>query len=216
MLNTITITAEDILKEVKLSCKIPEIVELILTRQIMNKYAEEAGIEVDDQALQATADTLRMVYKIPSAEQTWDWLKTHGLSLDDFEEIAYTSLISGKLAKHLFDNEVEAYFYENKLGYAGVIMYEIVLDDQDLAMELYYTIQEGETSFYDAAHKYIQDIELRRKGGYRGILNRQDLKPEVSAAVFSAHPPQLLKPIISSSGVHLILVEEIIEPTQGS
>jgi parvulin-like peptidyl-prolyl isomerase len=37
------------------------------------------------------------------------------------------------------------------------------------------------------------------------------LKPEISAAVFAATPPQVLKPIVTSSGVHLILVEEIIE-----
>jgi hypothetical protein len=47
-------------------------------------------------------------------------------------------------------------------------MYEIVLDDEDLAMELFYGIQEGEMSFYEVAHQYIQDMELRRKGGYRG------------------------------------------------
>ena len=49
-------------------------------------------------------------------------------------------------------------------------------------------------------------------GGYRGVLSRGDLKPEVSAAVFAANPPQLLKPITTSSGIHLILVEEIIKP----
>src|SRR4028118_788284 len=79
-------------------------------------------------------------------------------------------------------------------------------------MELFYAIQEGEMSFYDVAHQYIQDTELRRAGGYRGILRRKELKPEISPAVFAAKPPQVLKPIVTSSGVHLILVEEIIQP----
>jgi len=91
-------------------------------------------------------------------------------------------------------------------------MYEVVLDDEDLAMELFYGIQEGEMSFYEVAHQYIQDTELRRKGGYRGIVRRKELKPEISAAVFAAKPPQVLKPIVTSSGVNLILVEEIIQP----
>ena len=67
-------------------------------------------------------------------------------------------------------------------------------------------------SFYDVAHKYIEDKELRRKGGYRGILSRKDLKSEISAAVFAATPPKVLKPIVTSKGVHLILVEEILQP----
>ena len=91
-------------------------------------------------------------------------------------------------------------------------MYEVVLDDEDLAIELFYGIQEGEMSFYEVAHQYIQDTELRRKGGYRGIVRRKELKPEISAAVFAAKPPQVLKPIVTSSGVNLILVEEIIQP----
>jgi parvulin-like peptidyl-prolyl isomerase len=115
------------------------------------------------------------------------------------------------LTTHLFADKVEPYFYENQLDYAGVVMYEVVLDDEDLAMELFYSIQEEEMSFYDVAHKYIEDKELRRKGGYRGILSRKDLKSEISAAVFAATPPEVLKPIVTSKGVHLILVEEIIQ-----
>ncbi|AOX00286.1 hypothetical protein BJP34_13205 [Moorena producens PAL-8-15-08-1] len=61
-------------------------------------------------------------------------------------------------------------------------------------------------------HEYIKDTELGRSGGYRGIIKRQEFNPEISAAVFAAEPPQLLKPIVSSQGVHLILVEEIIQP----
>ena len=97
-------------------------------------------------------------------------------------------------------------------------MYEVVLDDEDLAMELFYAIQEGEMSFHEVAHQYIRDTELRRCGGYLGRVPRTDLKPEVSAAIFSATSslastsPQLLKPIITSKGAHLILVEEIIQP----
>ena len=45
------------------------------------------------------------------------------------------------------------------------------------------------------------------------ILNlSKNLKPKISAAVFATKPPQLLKPIITSKGVHLILVEEIVQP----
>ena len=45
-----------------------------------------------------------------------------------------------------------------------------------------------------------------------GSVKRKQLKPEISAAVFASNPPQLLKPIVTSKGVHLILVEEIVKP----
>ncbi len=212
MSQTITITNQDIFEQVKLSGKVPEIIDEIVQRQIILESAQEAGIKLRDEALQKTADAMRLMNGLQSVEDTWKWLQKHFLSIDDFEKIAYNSLISANLAKYLFADKVEPYFYENQIDYTGVVMYEVILDDEDLAMELFYSIKEGETSFYDVAHKYIQDTELRRKGGYQGIVCRKDLKPEISAAVFAAKPHQLLKPIVTSKGVHLILVEEIIQP----
>ncbi|MEQ9372394.1 MAG: peptidylprolyl isomerase [Coleofasciculus chthonoplastes F3-SA18-01] len=212
MSKAITISHEDILHQVKLSCQIPEIVEQIVTRKVIADAAAEAGIKVETEELQKAADSLRLISKLNSAEETRAWLQKNSLSLDDFEELIYNNVISGKLAHHLFADKIEPFFVEHQLDYAGVVMYEVVLDDEDLAMELFYAIQEGEISFYEVAHQYIQDTELRRKGGYRGIVQRKELKPEISAAVFAATPPQVLKPIVASKGVHLIFVEEIIQP----
>jgi parvulin-like peptidyl-prolyl isomerase len=212
MSQAITITNTDILQQIKLSCKIPEIIEQIVTHQIVTNAAKEAGINVETEELQEAADIFRLVNKLNSAEDTWVWLEKHGLSIDNFEEMVYTSVLFGKLSQNLFVDKIEPYFFEHQLEYAGVVMYEVVLDDEDLALELFYAVQEGEMSFYDVAHKYIEDTELRRKGGYLGTLRRKDLKPELSAAVFSATPPQLLKPIVTSKGIHLIFVEEIVQP----
>jgi parvulin-like peptidyl-prolyl isomerase len=212
MSQAITITSEDILHQVKLSCKIPSVIEEIVTRKVIADAAAEASIKVETEELQKAADSIRLMSKLKSADDTWAWLQKHGLSLDDFEELIYNNVISGKLAQHLFADKVEPFFVEHQLDYAGVVMYEVVLDDEDLAMELFYGIQEGEMSFYEVAHQYIQDMELRRKGGYRGIVHRRGMKPEISAAVFAATPPQILKPIVTSKGVNLIFVEELIQP----
>lgn len=212
MSETIIITYEDIVEQIKLSFKLPEIIDEIMTRRVINNAVTQEDIKVEDEELQQAADKMRLINQIFSVEDTWIWLQKHGLSLDDFEAIAYDKILNTKLANHLFIDKIEPYFYENQLEYTGVIMYEIVLDDEDLAMELFYAVKEGEISFYDTAHQYIQDKELRRKCGYRGILYRKELKPEISAAVFAAKAPQLLKPIVTSKGVHLILVEEIIQP----
>ena len=213
MPQSITITNEDILQCVKLYCQVPELLEKIITRKVIENTATEVGIKVDAEELQEAADKLRLMNTLKSAEDTWNWLKKYSLSLDDFEEMVYMNLIIDKLFRHFsFLDKAEPYFFENQLDYAGVIMYEIVLDDEDLALELFYAIRGNEMSFYDVAHQYIQDTELRRKGGYRGIVYRQDLQPEISAVVFAAKPPQVIKPVITSRGIHLILVEEIIRP----
>jgi parvulin-like peptidyl-prolyl isomerase len=208
----LSISTIDILNQVKLSCQIPSIVEGILSRKILRYAAAEAGIAVDPEELQQAADSIRLINGLRRSEDTWQWLQKYCLSLDEFEEIAYDSAISSKLAQHLFEEKVEPYFLEHQLDYAQVAMYEVVFDDEDLAMEIFYAIEEDEISFHDAAHQYSQEKELKRSCGYRGLLHRKDLKPEVSAAVFASSPPQMLKPIMTSLGSHLILVEEIVQP----
>ncbi|MDZ8256989.1 peptidylprolyl isomerase [Nostoc sp. ChiQUE01b] len=211
MTQSIVITSKDILNELQLSCKLPEIIEKIIASNIVKAAALENGIKVETEKLQQAADKIRLANNLDSVAETWQWLEKHHLSLDDFEEITYTNLIFGKLATYLFENKVEEYFFAHQLDYMGVIMYEVILKDEDLALELFYAIKEGEISFYEVAHQYAENIELRRSCGYQGVVRRQDLLPEISAAIFAVKPPQLLKPIFTSGGIHLILVEEIIQ-----
>lgn len=211
MSKSIAITGEDILNHLKLSLQIPEVIQGIMSRKIIINAALKAGIKVENQELQKAANTIRLLQGLHRAEETFTWLEKHCLSVDKFEETAYLSLISQKLISHLFSEKVEPYFHQNKWDYVGVVMYEIMLDDPDLAMKLFSAIENKKISFYEVAHQYIQDQELRRRGGYRGVLYRQDLKPEIAAAVFAARPPQMIKPIITSEGIYLIFVEEILQ-----
>lgn len=208
----IIIDRETIFHHIQLSFQIPTFIEGIVNCKIIAAAAEQAGITVGLEELQQVADEFRLANQLHESDATWSWLQKHYLSLDDFEELVHTNALSGKLAQHLFGNQVEPFFYEHQIEYAGAVLYEVILQDSDLALELFYALQEGEMSFHEVARQYTQDQMLRRTGGYQGVLHRSDLKPEVSAAVFAATPPQILKPITTSKGVHLILVEEIIQP----
>jgi parvulin-like peptidyl-prolyl isomerase len=207
-----TISRDELMYQMKLSCQIPTVVEEIITRKIITHAAQEAGIKVEAHELQQAADNLRLINNLSSANITWLWLEKHHLSLDEFEELVYHNVLTSKLTEHLFADQVEKFFIEHLFDYAQVVMYEVVFDDKDLATELFYAINEEEISFPEIAHQYIQDTEQRRCGGYQGIQRRKDLKPEISAAVFGATPPQIIKPITTSEGLHLIFVEEIITP----
>lgn len=212
MSKLLTVSPDDILDHIKLSCQIPSVLEAIATRKIIEDEAKKAGIEIGLEELQNAADSLRLANQLIKAEDTWAWLDKYHLSLDDFEAIAETNLISAKLANHLFAEKVESFFYAHQLDYVGAVTYEVVLDDEDLALELFYALQENEISFQEIARQYIQNTEIRRAGGYQGIRLRSDFRPEIAAAVFAASPPQILKPITTPKGVHIIAVEEIIKP----
>jgi parvulin-like peptidyl-prolyl isomerase len=212
MSKTISISSENIIHQVKLSCQMSAIVENIVNRKIIEKAAEDLKIVVETEELQQAANDFRLHNNLLGSKATISWLQKHHLSLDEFEEMLYLEILTSKLAKHLFGDRVEPFFVENQLDYVKAVLYEVILEDLDLGMELFYAIQEKEITFPQVAHQYIQDIELRRRGGYQGAIGRDRLKPEIASAVFASNPPQILKPILVGKKVYLIQVEEIIKP----
>ncbi|MDJ0736810.1 MAG: peptidylprolyl isomerase [Nostocaceae cyanobacterium] len=206
----LTISTSDIIYRLKLSCQIPEVIEAIASQAIIAETAKKAGIEVTEAELQSQGDKFRLEKEIATARETWVWLDKHHLSVKEFEELIYNSLIAKKLANHLFSAKVEKFFYENRLLYDAAVTYEIIFQNRDLALELFYALEEGEITFPEIARLYIQDPELRRAGGYQGVKYRKDFRPEIAAAVFAANSCQMLKPITTPKGVYLVWVEEII------
>jgi hypothetical protein len=203
---------EEIFQEVKLSLQLPQLTDRIDRHRIIAKAASDAKIEPDVEALQAAADRIRVSNNLNSAADTYAWLEQHGLSVDDFEELALRICLQDLLAEYLFKDKIEPCFVQRKLDYMSAVLYEVMFDDEDEAMEAYYEIQAGETTFSQVAYQYIKDPELRCVGGYLGDIRRTNIGSEVAAAVFAASPPQVLKPIVSTHGVHLIHVEEIRQP----
>ncbi len=208
----ITISQAELIHQVKLGCLVPTLIEGIVARKVVLQAAQAYHLEASVDELQQAADGIRLLRQLNSSTDTKRWLEQHNLSLDEFEELVQMSVLSSKLASTLFAGQAEAIFAERQLDYTKAVLYEVLLDDFDLAIELFYAIEENETTFWNVAHQFIRDVKLRRIGGYQGVLSRAELKPEISMAVFSATPPKLLKPIITTKGTHLIFVEELIQP----
>ena len=204
------ITPEELFYQIKTLAQIPALEEAIATRQIVQSTAHSLDIEVTPEELQKAADQFRYSHQLQSSQDTFAWLEKHQLTVDDFEIMIHSNVLFSKVAKSLCAEKVEPYFHEHRLRFEQAVLYEVIFEDEDLALESFYAIQEKEISFPEVAYRYIQEQELRRVGGYRGTISRQDLKPEISAAVFAATPPTLLKPITTARGVHLIFVEEVI------
>jgi PPIC-type PPIASE domain len=206
------ISSQDLLHQVKIAGKIPELIAGILQQRILEETAQELDLAISDEELQVGADQFRSANKLDSATATQAWLRNRMLSLDDFEHLITTNLLTHKVAQCLFAAKVEPFFHQHLPNYGGAIISEIVVSDYNLAVELFYAIQEGEMSFADVARDYADNIDSQRRGGYLGLVKRQEMPPEISAAVFAVQAAQLLMPIRVAKVVHLILVSEIVKP----
>ena len=212
MEKSFSISPHDVIDYIKISCQLPSAIEAIASEKIIAETAKKLGIKLEEAEIQEEGDRFRVAKKLVKAKETLAWLQQHHLSVDDFEKLIGKKILSQKLANHLFGKNVESFFFQHQLDYLAAVTYEIILDDKDLALEIFYALQEGETAFQDIAREYISNPDIRRTGGYQGVRRRTDFRPEIASAVFAANPPQPLKPIATAKGIYLIWVEEIIQP----
>jgi ribosomal protein L17 len=208
----ISLQQSDLWQQAKYQRLLPRLIAAATEQQIMTIAAREYNIEISVEELQIAADQLRVDYGLLTAEKTLTWLEQHQLSVEDFEDMAQTRCLAARLKAQVVEAEIAPYFYRHQLDYEQAILYQLNLPKPELAMELFYASQEGEVDFLVLLHQYITDRSVRRNGGYRRVVRRQDLTADLAAQVFAAAAPVILKPIVVGDHVQLIFVVEILKP----
>ncbi|RUR85026.1 peptidylprolyl isomerase [Chlorogloeopsis fritschii PCC 9212] len=206
----IDINSEEIVNYLKSAMILRQVYQKILSQKLILDVAQERGIIITTEEIQDEADRQRREERLEKAVDTMTWLAEHFVSSDDWEVGIRNRLLAKKVAKALFSQEVEKFFIQNRLEFEQVILYQLIISDEKVSQEIYYQIEEGEISFYEAARLYDVDENRRKKCGYEGKLYRWALPSNINAIVFNAPPQQLIGPIKTERGYHLFIVEELI------
>lgn len=75
-----------------------------------------------------------------------------------------------------------------------------------LARQIYGELQKG-APFASLAAKYSADTASARNGGFVGWFTRERMVPQFSQAVFAGKPGQIVGPVITQFGLHIIRIE---------
>lgn len=206
----VAIETQEIVDFLRQNIQMKDVCQKILYEKIISQSAQERGITVIPEEIQAEADHLRREKRLEKATDTLTWLVDQMMTADDWDAGIRSRLLAQKLAEYLFAKEADKFFAQSRLDFEQILLYQIIVPYQNLAQELFYQIEEREISFYEAAHLY--DIDERRKHqcGYEGKLYRWNLKPDIAAVILSAKPGEVIFPIKTSQGYHLFMVEELI------
>ncbi|MCU0552391.1 MAG: peptidylprolyl isomerase [Leptolyngbya sp. Prado105] len=195
----------DIVQQVKLSLKLPEIMNAIVTRQIVATLAARFHIEVDPSELQQAADAFRLRHNLSTTEATLSWLEQYRLTIEDFEALIYAETLQSKLSEHLFDRQIETYFAENANDYSQAVLYKVTLPDPRTAERILRAIQANVMTFNEVVQQYTEE-ENRHQTGYWGTFTASEIPPELARIVFTTAPQ------ICRSSASLIYVERLIQP----
>jgi parvulin-like peptidyl-prolyl isomerase len=206
-----SISSESVTSFLKKNFTMKDICRQILSQDIINRTAREKGIVVEPLEIQREADRMRRQKRLEKASQTFAWLTEEMITPDDWEEGIKDRILRQKLAQALFAEEAQKHFAQNRLDFEQVLLYQMVVSYERLALELLYQIEEEEISFYEAAHLYDIDEKRRYQCGCEGKLHRFSLHPKISALIFSSPAGQVLGPVKTDLGYHLFKTEEFVK-----
>ncbi len=168
-----------------------------------------ADIPLTEEERMRAIEDLAVQQKLTSGEAKEAWLKSQGLTPAEMEDLATHPLRVEKFKQATWSSKVEAYFMERKMFLDQVIYSLIRVQDQGLAYELYFRIQEGEAKFADLAREYSKGPESRT-GGLLGPVPVSQPHPRIGKLLSISQPGQLWPPQVLAEWFVIIRLEKFI------
>ena len=204
---------------------VPQIVEF----EIAKAYAREHGITVSESDVNKQIETLKdQVYQQAksqgmnvSREEAFNQaLHQAGLTMDQLRAQVRDQLPVQKVQQQVTGNtqasqeEVQKYYEQNKASQFTTpeqrcVRHILFTKDQKAkAEEVKKQLQNG-ADFAQLAKQYSQDPGSAEKGGSLGCLGKGDTVPSFDQAIFSAKKGEIVGPIETQFGYHIIQVTDI-------
>ena len=125
------------------------------------------------------------------------------------DELLYNYAIQKAVAgTRVTDDEVKSFYEEHKddlVSRESIDVSHILVEDEDRCADIKRQIEEGAVTFEDAASKY-STCPSRESGGSLGEAVRGQFVPEFEEAAFGAEPGNVVGPVKTQFGYHLIRV----------
>lgn len=160
-----------------------EVVDVLVTTQLLYAQALKAGLQHDPEVELAIALAARDVLAGAMADK---------VGRDAITEETVAALYTARADRY---------------ARPQVKARHIVVSDAVLAMSLRERLDAGE-DFAALAKEHSQEKGTRERGGDLGWFEREEMFHEVSDAAFAAEPGELIGPIETRLGFHLVRVED--------
>jgi hypothetical protein len=180
--------------------------------KIINRSAQEYNLTVSLEEVQNQVDLIRRREGLDNIADLLSWLAGNISSVEDWETGIRNHLLAKKLAKQLFEDNIETVFKLRSPDFDQAIFYRIVVPYERTAQELIYQLTENGMSFYEAAHFYDVNEQRRLQCGYEGKCYRFHLETELAEIVFNAQLDEVIGPIKQSDIAYNLLLVESITP----
>ncbi len=165
-------------------------------------------ISVDESSVKSILEEWIKSKNIRSNQELEKWKKENGFDDNGFKEFVIRIWKWKEWCKKEFENEIPSYYLKRK-PLLDVLTYSLLrVKDQNLAIELYLRIKEGESTFKTIAKKYSEGKESSN-GGIIGPVSISNVHPLLAKLLQISKKGQLWKPRKIEDWWIIVRLEEI-------
>ncbi|MBW4656492.1 MAG: peptidylprolyl isomerase [Kaiparowitsia implicata GSE-PSE-MK54-09C] len=209
-------TDAEILAYLRCTCKIADLATATEQNSLVLKLCEQLNITLSDEEWQAAGDAFRAEHRLLGATETLTWLDRQRITVEDWSQGIRVALLTEKLQEHLFGENVDSHYLSNREQYRRVAVSQILVNELSEALRVLQLLRQGQVSFCAAALEYSKGKRSKENGGFVGVRFLAELIPEIATAIADAEVGQLVGPISTKFGCHIVRVEKwfVAELTQ--
>jgi foldase protein PrsA len=212
------ISRADFDKKLESSPVAKQVLSQMVQQQLIDQYARDKKVDVSQAEIDKKETETKARMQPGQYEQI---LKQQSLTEQDVQNIFKQQLVLEKAVApqvHVSDSDVKSYFDKNHVTFdkpAQVRARHILVADAAKAREVMAKLKAGGS--WDAlAKQYSTDPSSKDKGGELGFFGRGQMVPAFQDAAFGAKVGQIVGPVKSPFGYHVLQVEEKKAPQAAS
>ncbi|MBE9119508.1 peptidylprolyl isomerase [Microcoleus sp. Pol14C2] len=190
------------------SYKFAEMAALAERDTLILAVCQQLGISISDEELQAAGDAFRLEHKLLGASETLAWLGKQRISPEDWSQGIRVSLLTQKLKEHLFGEVVDNHYMTNRDDYRRVALSQILVRDLTEALKIAQSLRVENASFCALALEHSKGKRSQQNAGFVGIRFLAELLPEIAKAVAEAKEGEVVGPIQTKLGYHILRIEK--------
>lgn len=197
-----TLSSEEIL---------PLLAKYRMLPQLRREIALDRAIATITCTPEETASACQQFYEqnqMTSEAEQQAWLERHCMSLEHLQDLATRQMRIKKFQQVTWGNKLESYFLKRKGQFDQVIYSLIRTRSREIAQELYFRIQDGQ-SFAELAREYSQGAEART-GGLIGPVELSSPHPALAQRLATSQPGQLWFPTRLADWIVIVRLEELL------
>jgi PPIC-type PPIASE domain len=178
-----------------------EIVGLLHQYGLMSQLQRELIIDAELESIECTAEEIFSAYKafyhhqqISSDEDRSNWLERNHFALSQLEQLILRTVKLDRFKRETFGSKVDSYFLQRKSQLDRASYSLLRVQEFDLAQELFFRLEAGESTFPELAKQYSQGQETET-GGSIGPHELSIPHPTLAQKIRSLKPGQLAAPL---------------------